>query len=320
VIAPLLDELRRQPDVTLASSSQACLLGCVTPSVAITSVGEANEPQAFAQLRIVYDDFFSAAGLRVIEGDPDLLFSEGGRVVLSKSVAVRLFGTESPVGRDVQLILFRPVDVRVVGVVDDVLDARTHAPQSMAFVSLEQVPDRRVELLVGYGGAGQNLFSMLERLVSDQPGLSMLSQPQSLQAAVRSELRREITVAHALAMIGGFSALLGLVCLALTFFALATNDSVGAAIRRALGANIWQIQFDFLMRTLLAALVGVVIGLGLGVVNMRVLASGVMEHVRLSGQIALLAAVVWLTACALVALPGMYALARAGIGDLRGRQ
>jgi len=82
--------------------------------------------------RMVDGPFFDIFRIPMLHGDPATALRESGNVVLSRTQALRLFGTENPVGRTITLIdeEGEPADHRVTGVFAD-LPRNSHMRISM---------------------------------------------------------------------------------------------------------------------------------------------------------------------------------------------
>jgi putative ABC transport system permease protein len=71
--------------------------------------------------RMVDGPFFDMFGVKLLHGDPGTALGQSGNVVLSRSQALRIFGTDNPVGRTLSMIdeEGKIADHRVTGVIAD---------------------------------------------------------------------------------------------------------------------------------------------------------------------------------------------------------
>ena len=85
-----------------------------------TTVLRNGEAMQVDNASLVNGPFFDTVQLPLLHGDPASALQNPGSVALSKSTAIRLFGTENPVGQTLtQMLRGRQVDFRVTAVFDD---------------------------------------------------------------------------------------------------------------------------------------------------------------------------------------------------------
>ena len=125
IATDILSQLEKQPDVLSVSTVSMRPLGRGSTGMGIAAAGidisDADVP--WASWRIVSKDYFKTLGLTLLEGrgftEQDII-GKPFRVVISKRLATRLWGSESPIGRTA--LLWKGQTQRpgeVIGVVSD---------------------------------------------------------------------------------------------------------------------------------------------------------------------------------------------------------
>jgi putative ABC transport system permease protein len=203
--------------------------------------------------------------------------------VLGAQVARELFGPVDPIGQDIKL---GSGHFRVVGLLAPRADASAalHDPNKSVFLPLT-TGRSRLENVIRIVGAGGRRYEVVE---VHQIGLRMRNLEDIEQQA--EMLRRLLAMEHpkkdydivvpyellnqsehtkrvfawVLGSIAGISLLVGGIGIMNIMLATVTERTREIGIRRALGAKRWHVQLQFLVETIVLALSGGVLGLGLG--------------------------------------------------------
>jgi predicted permease len=293
------------------------------PGFAFTGEGHVKgvrEEDPAAQLRVVSPSFFAALGVPIVAGrDFDDNDRRGGEpvVIISQSVAQRMFPGEDPINRHIMwtspimdFIFISKGPRRIVGVVRDVDDEHVvPGPALTIYHPFGQIPDDAAnkELPV-FGGRlfvhtrmdPYALVTPITRIVRDMAA----DQPVE-HAATLEDIRAEILTPDRLNTIvfGGFAA----VALAIAIIGVAgvLAFSVSArtrefGIRLAVGSQPGHLLAGVIAQGAVMAGAGVVAGAALGYVVARV-AGGYISDVHMPSVLPVVVSAVVLLAAAVVA-------------------
>jgi predicted permease len=220
-----------------------------------------------ADFRMVTSPYFEAAGTRLLEGrtftsDEDL--EERQRVVIVDEVLARRIaeGGATAVGAQVGIPLDgRPVEARVVGVVEDVRNDDLATPgRGTIYVPYRQEASRDVSFVVRTEGDPTSLAPAVRRAVlAVEPRLAVYRM-RTLDDFVRAELAPTL---FGVAMLSAY-ALLALLAAALGLYGVVAWD-VGRrtrdlGVRMAVGATAAEIRRSVLANGLALAVLGVLCG------------------------------------------------------------
>jgi len=203
--------------------------------------------------------------------------------VLGADVARALFGPVDPLGLDIKL---GSGHFRIVGLLAPRADASAalHDPNDSIFLPLT-TGRARLENVIRIEGAGGRRFEVVElhqiglrvRDIGDiEQQAAMLrhlldaEHPQHdydivvpYELLTQSENTKRV-FSWVLGSIAGISLLVGGIGIMNIMLATVTERTREIGIRRALGAKRWHVQLQFLVETIVLALAGGVLGLGLG--------------------------------------------------------
>src|SRR5207237_6172264 len=100
-----------------------------------TTVIRSGEAVSVDNASLVNGPFFDTVQIPLLHGDPATALQNPGSVALSRSTAIRLYGTDNPVGQTLtQMLRGRPVDCRITAVFED-LPKNSH----MKFAMLSRI-------------------------------------------------------------------------------------------------------------------------------------------------------------------------------------
>ncbi|HSG48714.1 MAG TPA: ABC transporter permease, partial [Longimicrobiales bacterium] len=231
-----------------------------------------------ATMQYVDPGFFAAMGLEPLEGR--LLGSEDRKprpsaVVVSQSLADMLWPGESPVGQRIAIdphmwMTFLPI----VGVVPDIRSGEvTGAVGPAMYVSLAELPNRDVTLLVRVAEGAGGIVPAVRRAVSDVDPLVPVRSVMWMDDVVRAAYAISWVVMGLLVLLAAFATALGGlgVYAALTQHVAATRKEIG--VRMALGAEPAEVVGGVVRSALSIVAVGVVAGSVAAALSARVLES-----------------------------------------------
>lgn len=234
---------------------------------AIQPEGLREDPSAGASVGAVTPGYFEAAGIEVLEGrgirETDRA-SAPAVAVVSRSFADRLLPEGPRVGarfRHHATPDGEPVEVTVVGVVDDILPDPSEPPPPLLYVPFAQLPFGTMELVVRTAGPpGALLPALRERIRALDPNIP-LDAAYTLDEAVS----RSVASPRFYMLVVGAFAVLAVVLAAIgTYGVTAYGVSQRASeigVRSALGADSRRILGQFVRQGLRPVLLGIVIGL-----------------------------------------------------------
>ena len=214
--------------------------------------------------------FFETYGLRPLPGSPSveqLSRIQGGehQVVLTRSGAIALFGTTDVVGRKFTIIYQEPIDVTVVGVVEDFRKSVSNTLRSLIITVYELqhteckyvirlkdgidarrfVEEHGQELI----RSGKTGFNRISRLTTFDEHLRQME----LDDGRTQEVNRSLALAFFF-LVNLMLAVIG------TVWLHAKRRTEECGVRRAFGATRRRVLFGFLWRNALLATVAAVIG------------------------------------------------------------
>jgi hypothetical protein len=229
-----------------------------------------------AVVRVAGPDYFTIMGIPVVEGrqfdredDASVLL----RVVVSESVATRLFGKESPIGR--RVVLSAPAtEAEIVGVVGDVRHRSLDEPAAPTiYLSAGQAPSRSSHIVVRNVRPDADLIAIVReetaRLDGDLPVYAARPIQEVVAGSPGVPARRVLTAA-----LTGF-AVLALVLGAVGLFGVVAHDVAqrrgDLALRIALGADPMRLLRATLSQGALMVVMGLVAGGALSIGAARAL-------------------------------------------------
>ncbi len=230
-----------------------------------------------AQQRVISGDYLKAVGIRVIEGrafDARDLPPAPRRVLVSKSLAARLFPGVDPIGQTIAPDNGRPCEI--IGVVSDVsLDAEGKIDDYVYHAHVQFAGDRNWALaqVVATTNAPESMEADVRRVLASIDPQLVMYHPASLDGAIgRGEAQRVFT----LRLLASFAVMsLGLAALGLfgvlSYGVKLRTREIG--IRVALGAQRGAIRRMVLRQGMSMTAVGMAIGLAGALAASRVMAS-----------------------------------------------
>ena len=245
---------------------------------AIQPEGLREDPAAGASVGAVTPGYFEAAGIAVLEGRGIAGTDHASAppvAVVSRSFAQRLLPDGPRVGarfRHHATSDGEPVEVTVVGVVDDILPDPSAPPPPLLYVPFAQLPFGTMELVVRTAGPpGALLPALRERIRAIDPNVP-LDAAYTLEEAVS---RSVASPRFYMLVVGAFAALAVLLAAIGTYGVSAYGVAQRASeigLRSALGADSRRILGQFVRQGLRPALLGIALGLGAAALLSRALA------------------------------------------------
>jgi putative ABC transport system permease protein len=264
-VGQLVDRLRQLPGVASVSAATAVPLAGVGARQAI-STQNTGAGATVAERIAIGPDFFSTLGVQMQAGRS---FTSADRpavraVVINQALAARLFGEQSPIGRQVWLDR-TPYDV--IGVVRDYtsnpIERRKTAPQMFVVLPDDARDARVMRFLIRAAGDPTSLVQPVRRSLRDAvPGLTVLNAVtidqirtiQGQEAIVGTAPLFPLVVIGMLLMSSGLYGVLA--------FAVSRRTRE-LAVRMAIGAD-WRTQVRLVMaQSLRLVLVGSALGITL---------------------------------------------------------
>lgn len=301
----LIDDLRAVPGVTAVGGVNALPLGDDGANGgfwdgAVTDFEHAPKSIGYAEFRVASDDYFKAAGIRLLSGRAfdarDR--ADGEQVALISAAAARAtWGDADPIGKRIQ---YGNMDgdthaLTIVGVVGDVHERQLdRAPMGTVYVNLAQRPLTAFQfnLVVRSSLPLASLVPALRQVVDkDAADIPHSIAPLSeVRAAALADRRFSLVLLGAFAVVAFALAVGGLY--GLMAFAVGQREHE-FALRQALGATRERIARLVLGTGLAIGGAGIVAGLALALAGTRVLGSqlygvGASDPTTLAGVAALL--------------------------------
>lgn len=232
---------------------------------------EVPAEQGRVQLRFVSHDFFSAAGIPILEGrsfDPAIDHASGVRTAIVNRAFADAYLPEAArmgVGRRILLPTFRQgeetEEVEVVGVAADLRPSVDSLPRPAVYVPFQQRTWAYMRLLVQFSGDPVQAVPMLREQIWRVAPDATLERIATLDQMVAQTLAGPRFSA---ALVGSF-ALLALLLAAVGIYGVVsyfvTRQARELALRRALGAREGGMAWLVLRRGLGLVLVGAAVGL-----------------------------------------------------------
>jgi putative ABC transport system permease protein len=245
--------------------------------------------QPVASVRMATAGYFNTLGIPLVRGrafEPPDLTDDGAGVVLSASLARRLFGDVDPVGRVVELPGSRTGTLTVVGVAGDVRDALLATPPApllylpsegaarltggvapMPFVPNEATVVLRSELPV------DALMPAMRAVLREIDPRLPVANPRTLDAVVAASSARARLTAWLLLAGAAAALLLGVVGIYGVVMYTVSRRTRELALRIALGASPDHVRWLVLRQGAAIAAVGVAVGIPLALALTRLLGS-----------------------------------------------
>ena len=226
---------------------------------------------------IVGPDYFETLGAHILKGRGirDLDSAAGAPVaVVNRTFAERMWPGEDPIGKRVIMGRRSRMEREVVGVAENgrIADL-SEAPEMYVFVPFAQMPQGFALLLVETAGPPEPIFAPMRRRIAElDPGMPVLetSTLKDHRAGILFEQSRDAKVGAAVGLLG---LLLGMVGLYGVISLVTTARTREIGVRMALGARRSDVLRLVLGGGIRLALLGALLGVTLGLVGARVLAS-----------------------------------------------
>lgn len=263
----VIEQLRAQPGVTTAAVVFAPPLSGFGPRTTWAVIGQALPPLAqrpLVNLNVVSDEYFRMLEIPVVSGrtfardDRDTSPRVG---VVNETFAKKLFGGESPIGRQVQIGRDSQPPVEIVGVVRDVKSAGANTPvPDEVFLALRQLPRQGMNVMARTNGDPATLQQAIQASVAAVDKTQAISFFATMDTNVSGSLGQQQLLATLTAIFAGLALGLALIGLYSVLAFLVTQRTTELGIRMALGASPRQVV-RLVMRDGMRL---VVIGLALG--------------------------------------------------------
>jgi len=268
----LLEELGDLPGVESAASSQDLPFGPYNHNTSVGLPGATEEEMIASEWKAVSDGYFDLLGIPILEGTT-AMEAAGTRatVVVNASLAARLWPGASPVGKR---LLWRSdtLDIRVAGLVDDVLDDgfdSTAEPRLYAPAALQ--PYRWVYYLLRTAGDGEGATDLAREAVARVDPSIAVTDIRPMSDIVGGTVAGRRTIALGLVVFAGLALLLA----GVGIYGVASYNVVmrrhELGVRAALGAGRKALRRMVLWGALRVAAVGLLGGVVLSVPAARLL-------------------------------------------------
>lgn len=304
--ATLLEQLAGLSGVEAVSASGFPPFGHLVMQLEVRDPGD---PDRMLPSRAdwVTDGFFRTLDIPILAGRPftageaTAVHGESRPVVLSRSLAERLYGTpERAVGRSVDATVFgRPMPAHVVGVAEDVIDSDLRrGPSPKTYVSMPGSPQSFTTLLVRTRRPMDAVAADVRSILAGVDPNIPLGSVTTLSQQVANATVRERSFARLAALLAAIAILLAGVGLYSVVAYAAAQRRREFGIRMAVGASGLGITRLVLGHALAFGMGGVVLGIALSVMGGKLLSGmlfGVAPHDPLSlgmAAVALLAVTV----------------------------
>ena len=274
----LLARVRTLPGVEAASATSGRPLGGIGPA---TTVGAEHTPASndsvTADVRYVDRAFFQTLRIPLIAGstfDSRDGLTSPPRVVINETMARKLWGSESPIGRHARVQLFNGITPEVIAVVGDVhlADART-PPRATAYLADTKYPNDARDIVVRRSGSPSTLIASIRGVVTSLDAAVPVYQVTTLDGLIGRTLARDRFTAVLLGAFAVVSLLLAAVGIYGVFASDVAQRRKEIGIRVALGAPAGGVVALVMQRALTRAVVGVALGTAGALIAARAMAS-----------------------------------------------
>ena len=274
----LLARVRTLPGVEAASATSGRPLGGIGPA---TTVGAehtaASNDSVTADVRYVDRAFFQTLRIPLIAGstfDSRDGLTSPPRVVINETMARKLWGSESPIGRHARVQLFNGITPEVIAVVGDVhlADART-PPRATAYLADTKYPNDARDIVVRRSGSPSTLIASIRGVVTSLDAAVPVYQVTTLDGLIGRTLARDRFTAVLLGAFAVVSLLLAAVGIYGVFASDVAQRRKEIGIRVALGAPAGGVVALVMQRALTRAVVGVALGTAGALIAARAMAS-----------------------------------------------
>ncbi len=263
----VLSRVRALPGVQAASAVSTRPFGGMGPA---TQLGDASAPEArdsvVADVRYADAELFRTLRVPLVAGstfDSRDALDAPPRVIVNRTLARRLWPSESPIGKRLRVPMFNGIVPEVIGVVGDVhlMDARTPA-RGAIYLANSRFPMDALDLVVRASGDGASVVKSLQSIVTALDPALPVYQVTMLETLVGRALARDRFTA---ALLGAF-ALVSLLLAAVGIYGVFAGDVAQRrkeiGIRVALGAPSGGVIALVMRRAVTRAALGVALGTG----------------------------------------------------------
>ncbi len=311
-IGPLLDRARSLPGARAAAFAEMPIPRQGIPRVIharqVSSAGGAGWTSVTASANAVSADYFRIVSLRIVSGRTFSRGEESGgarSVILTTSLARRLWPDANPLGRQVHLDETNDPPWDVVGIAED---PPLVAEGNTGFCFVPAAHSRRTSIALVVEGASPRLplAPAVASLVRSGRAAGR-NEPETAVMSLADFVRRNDAYALMFGWITRFTLALALLACALTlagFYAtvshLFARRTTEIGIRIALGAQRWAVRWLVLRRALALACMGILVGSPVALAEGLLVPRGVFDT-RWTPLDALLGAALAVSALAVVA-------------------
>jgi predicted permease len=261
----LLDAVKGVPGVRSASLS---VTGPASGSQRISGFTvpgrDLAPPERQGQENYVTADFFETVGLPLIKGRPFNDADKAGSprvAIISKTAALRLFGTEDVVGK--KFGYGTPPDIEVIGMVADArVNSIKETPQRLIFSPLAQGPREYINSIqVRVSGPSETVVNGIRNAVASVDRKLPLREVVTIKELLERGLTSERLVARLAGSFGVLALLLAGIGLygVIGFSVSRRTNEMG--VRLALGASPAGVSWLVMRESLVTIAIGLVIGL-----------------------------------------------------------
>jgi predicted permease len=294
----VLERVRALPGVQGASAISTRPFGGMAPA---TPLGDASTPETgdsvVADVRYADAELFRTLRVALVAGntfDARDALDAPPRVIVNRTLASRLWGSASPIGKRLRVPMFNGIVPEVIGVVGDVhlMDARTPA-RGAIYLANARFPMDALDVVVRTSGDGASVVKSLQSIVTALDPALPVYQVTMLDDLVGRALARDRFTA---ALLGAF-ALVSLLLAAVGIYGVFAGDVAQRrkeiGIRVALGAPSGGVITLVMRRAVTRAMLGVALGTGGALLAARAMRSllfgvGAADPVSFVGVAALL--------------------------------
>jgi putative ABC transport system permease protein len=261
----VLARVRALPGVQAAGAVSTRPFGGMGPA---TQLGDASAPEARdsveADVRYADAELFRTLRVPLVAGttfDSRDALDAPPRVIVNRTLARRLWGSASPIGKRLRVPMFNGIVPEVIGVVGDVhlMDARTSA-RGAIYLANARFPMDALDLVVRTSGDGASVVKSLQSIVTALDPALPVYQVTMLDDLVGRALSRDRFTA---VLLGAF-ALVSLLLAAVGIYGVFAGDVAQRrkeiGIRVALGAPSGGVVALVMRRAVTRAVLGVALG------------------------------------------------------------